>query len=121
MLDLIMSTLSLYYQSPVCLLPLDHDPDKNGSPSDHLIVIMRPINQSKNKPGRTFRVIRVRPLPRSRLEKFEAWIKEEDWSQVLNAENVDKKAETLHNMVLSKLDEVCPEKIRKIANDDQSF
>ena len=77
---------------PVFLPPLDHDPDKNGSPSDHLIVVMRPINSVNNKPGRTFREIRVRPLPRSGLDKFEAWIKEEDWSQVLNAENVDKKS-----------------------------
>ena len=120
-LDPIMSTLSLYYQMPVCLPPLDHDPDKNGSPSDHLIVVMRPINAINNRPGRTFREIRVRPLPRSGLDKFGAWIKQQNWSQVLNDKNVDTKAEILHNLVLDKLDEFCPEKVRKIASDDQPF
>ena len=32
MLDPILSTLGCYYQQPVCLPPLDADPDSNGSP-----------------------------------------------------------------------------------------
>ena len=39
----------------------------------------------------------------------------------MSAENVDEKAESLHSLVLSKLDKFCPEKIRKIASDDQPF
>ena len=34
-LDPIITTLSKIYQSPVCLPPLDNDPDNNGAPSDH--------------------------------------------------------------------------------------
>ena len=39
----------------------------------------------------------------------------------MSAQNVDEKAESLHSLVLSKLDKFCPEKIRKIASDDQPF
>ena len=83
MLDPIMSTLGNLYQEPVCLPPLDPDPDSNGKPSDHLIVVMRPINTLNNKPARTTREIKVRPLIKSGLAKFEAWIQEQKWREVL--------------------------------------
>ena len=121
MLDPVISTLGNLYQEPVCLPPLDADPDSNGSPSDHLIVVMRPVNTVNNKPGRKFREVKVRPLLSSGLSKFEAWIKKQNWSEILNAKSVDTKAETLHNMVLDKLDEFCPEKNIKISSDDQPW
>ena len=121
MLDPILSTLGCYYQQPVCLPPLDADPDSNGSPSDHLIVVMRPVDSINNKPGRAMREVKVRPLPESGLAKFREWIQKQDWIQILNAESVDAKAETLHNLVLDKLDEFCPEKNRRISSDDQPW
>ena len=38
-LDPIITTMPNLYQVPECLDPLDADPDKNGSKSDHKIVI----------------------------------------------------------------------------------
>ena len=48
-LDIIVTDLCSYYQDPVCEKPLDVDPDKIGSPSDHLMVAMEPINAFNNK------------------------------------------------------------------------
>ena len=48
MLDPILTTLSKFYQSPICLPPLDPDPLSNGSPSDHLMPIMRLISTVNN-------------------------------------------------------------------------
>ena len=45
MLDPIITTLGSFYQSPEILDPLDADPDSGGRPSDHLIPLMRPINE----------------------------------------------------------------------------
>ena len=73
MLDPIISTLGRYYQQPVCLPPLDPDPDSNGSPSDHLIVVMKPLNTINNKPARTYKEVTVCPLPNSGLSKFKSW------------------------------------------------
>ena len=39
----------------------------------------------------------------------------------MNEPSVDLKAENLQNMVLEKLDEFCPTKIRRISNDDQPW
>ena len=47
-LDTILTTLSNYYQTPEVLPPLDNDPDKNGKPSDHNIVIAKPISEINN-------------------------------------------------------------------------
>ena len=48
MLDPIIMKLSKYYQSPEVLPPLDADPDTNGKPSDHNIVVCRPISVVNN-------------------------------------------------------------------------
>ena len=118
MLDPIISTLGSYYQLPILLPPLDSDPESNGKPSDHLIGVMRPINTINNKPGRVFREIKVRPLPDSGLAKFRTWIQGQDWDVILKEKSVDSKAEILHNMVLEKINEFCPEKVRRISDDD---
>ena len=60
-------------------------------------------------------------MPQSGLAKFRAWIQEQNWREVLEEKSVDTKAEQLHKMLLEKLDEVCPEKMRKISNDDEAW
>ena len=60
----------------------------------------------------------MRPLTSSGLTKFRAWIENQNWADIINIQSVDAKAEMLHSMVLSKLDEFCPEKQRKLSNDD---
>ena len=52
MLDPIITTLGRWYQTPVCMPPLDADPGTGGKKSDHLIPIMRPINMVNNKAAR---------------------------------------------------------------------
>ena len=61
-LDPIITNLSKYYQTPVCLPPLDNDPDKDGSPSDHLIVYMKPIDSMNNNPAWKKVAVKFRPL-----------------------------------------------------------
>ena len=82
---------------------------------------MRPINSLNNKPGRKFKKIKVRPLTSQGIKAFETWIQLQDWKEVLEEKNVDKKAEKLHNMIMNKLDEVCPEKERKISSDNEPW
>ena len=75
----------------------------------------------KNEPGRNFREVEFRPLSESGPIKFKSWVQEQNWKEVLDEQSVDTKAEKLHNMVLDKLDEFCPEKTRKISDDDQPW
>ena len=63
-LDTITSTLSAYYQDPFTLAPLDNDNPNNGKPSDHLIVVWKPINASEPK-TKVYKEVSYRPLPES--------------------------------------------------------
>ena len=69
LLDPIITTLADFYQLPKCLPPLDADPDTNGKPSDHLMVVMSPISVVNNKPARTKRTFTYRPINEVRLQQ----------------------------------------------------
>ena len=77
-LDPIITTLADFYQLPVCLPPLDADPDSNGKPSDHLMVVMPPISAINNKPARTKKKFLFRPYNQVRLQQMQQWIDEEE-------------------------------------------
>ena len=118
-LDPIISTFSNYYQEPLCLEPLDADPDKNGVKSDHRIVISRPINTINNKCVRETRKVKVRPFPESGMLKMKEWFISETFEHVYRAVSAHDKADIFQKMLIQKLDEIFPEKERKINSDDQ--
>ena len=120
-LDPIIMTLSDYYQEPMCLEPLDSDPDKNGVKSDHRIVLCRAINTINNKAIRQTREVKVRPFPQSGIERMREWFIDQSWDQVYQVESAHQKAETFQKILVDKLNEIFPEKLRKINNDDQPW
>ena len=119
MLDPILTTLARFYQSPVCLPPLDNDPDKNGAPSDHKIVYMKPINAINNNPGRKLKIVKFRPLPESGIRNMGNWIVNYDWKPVLTATTAHEKASLLQSILLEKLDTFLPPKTVKFTSEDQ--
>ena len=92
MLDPIMMTLSSFYQEPWVLEPLDPDPDKNGKPSDHKIVLAKPISIIDNKSARSIREVKFRPMPQSGIEMFQNWLINETWEDVYQSESAHEKA-----------------------------
>ena len=68
MLDPLLTTLSNLYQLPEILPPLDNDPEKNGKPSDHSIVVVEPISELKSTCSRQMRKVIVRPTPENKLK-----------------------------------------------------
>ena len=60
-LDSILSTQGLWYQTPVCIHARQSDPGTEGATSDQ-IPTMRPINMIDNKPARQNRKITVNPF-----------------------------------------------------------
>ena len=119
MIDPIITTLSKYFQSPVCLPPLDPDPDKNGAPADHMIVYMRPIDSVNNNPARKLKIVRYRPLPESGIREMGNWIVNHDWAEVFSASTAHEKAFILQTTLLEKLDVFLPEKNVKFTSEDQ--
>ena len=103
LLDPIITTLSCYYQEPMCLEPLDADPDKNGVKSDHRIVVSRPITTINNKCVRDTRKVKVRPFPESGMLRMKEWFINETWDRVYTAVSAHDKAEIFQKMLIEKL------------------
>ena len=95
MLDPIITTLSKYYQTPVCQKPLDADQGTDGAASDHLCVKFTPMTVTHDTPSRQKRKVMVRPLPESKYTAFENWLKTQTWENVMNAVTAHEKAQLL--------------------------
>ena len=117
-LDPVIMTMSSYYMEPEVLPPLDADPDKDGKPADHMIVLQKPISTIENKSARIIREVHVRPIPQSGIDQFRNWLIDQDWNQVFAAVSAHKKAEIFQQIILAKFEEIFPQKTRKISSDD---
>ena len=120
-LDPILSTLGLWYQTPISLPPLQADPGTGGATADHMIVIMKPITMMDNKPSRQTRQIKVRPLPESLVNLIKATLRCHDWENVYNAKTSNEKAQIFHKEVMEIVNRIAPEKYRNISTDDQPW
>ena len=120
-LDPVITSLSSYYQEPEILRPLDSDQDQMGSQSDHMIVLVTPINTINNQSARYQRIIRVRPLTTSGLNLFKSWLVDHDWSNVTSAVTVHEKAKIFQDELVRQLEICLPEKELKISSVDQPW
>ena len=105
MLDPIITTMGRWYQTPVCLAPVEADPGTGGKSSDHLIPTMRPVDMINNQPARSYRRITVRPLPESGLLKLEQALREQSWQSVLEAETSDEKADAFKKVAMEMVNQ----------------
>ena len=121
MLDPILTTMSKWYQKPICLPPLDPDPFSNGSPSDHMMPLMIPISTLNNRPARTKRKVVIRPLPDSGLSTFDKWISGHSWENVYKAETAHTKADIFQKELLEALNKYLPEKSMTFSSDDRPW
>ena len=121
MLDPIMTTLGCFYQVPEILPPLGADPGTNGKASDHMIPVMRPVNGIDNQCARSFHQIKVRPIHKSGMQLLRNWFESQSWTNNFATESVDEKAELLLSQVLGAVNKYLPEKVIKVASDDQPW
>ena len=121
LLDPVITSLSAYYQTPECLPPLDPDPDTNGKPSDHRIVVVRPICAINNTCARTTKEIKVRPITDIGIFKMRAWCINQDWNEVITTKSASEKAHKLQDMLSNSFNKFFPEKTLKINSDDQPW
>jgi len=120
-LDPVITTLHTYYQTPQVLEPLDSDPDKNGSKSDHNMVTVTPINVVANTPARTKRLITVRPIKESGILKVKDWLKVTSWDFLGTLDTAHEMADKFEEKLMEKIDEVLPKRQIKVASDDKPY
>ena len=109
------------YHDPTTLDPLQVDEDKNGSDSDHFIVVFAPKSDPNFQVERKKKVVRTRPLPDSKMPYFGRDIQKQTWENVLFEEDLDKKVEHFHNTIVKICDKHFPAKTVKISNLDKKW
>ena len=105
LLDPVITNLSCYYQTPEYLDPLCPDSQMTGKPSDHRIILVRPINVINNKSVRTSKIIYVRPISQSGLDQMTEWLINEDWRSVYSCKTTHEKAKVFQDILIDKLSE----------------
>ena len=113
MLDPIITTLSKYYQTPVCQKPLDADQGTGG--------VASPMTVEHDKPARQKRKVMVRPMPESKYIEFENWLKTQTWENVTNAETDHEQAQTLQDISINAIDKFFPQKEVSFTSDDEPW
>ena len=82
---------------------------------------MKPISVLNNRRERKKRVVKIRPLPQSKLDMFENWLKNFSWKPLQKLENSHKQAEYFQDTLFKYLQLYIPEKVVKFCNEDQPF
>ena len=118
-LDTVLTTLASFYQEPVCLPPLDADHDKAGCASDHKIVLVKPIDKFSTESAVNSRLVKMRPITGSGVQKLKDWFIDQNWTEVYQEESAHKKASVFQTLLLDALNKFLPEKMNKFRSDDQ--
>ena len=119
-LDIIITSLSKYYQDPVMKPPINNNAD-NGKPSDHLVVIMQPITSVLECPPRLYKTVEYRPLTDSGMVEYGRWLSEQTWNEIYVEMDCHKKAEIFHKILMDKFLEIFPILSMKVCSEDQAW
>ena len=106
--DPIITSLSKYYQNPIGLSPLKSD--IGLTESDHLMVFMAPLQSIDNIPARKTHLVKIRPCPKSGVQKLVECMENENWSFIISEKSAHIQAKLLHGYLMSILDNYLPEK-----------
>ena len=112
-LDPIITTLHPWYLEPVTMPPINNN-QESGKPSDHLIVLMRPISAKFPSQPRQYYTVQTRPITESGLRSFGQWIISHNWRDLYTCTDVNRKAEILQGVLLEKYYRVFPIKCIKL-------
>ena len=120
-LDTIVTNLSNFYQAAECIPPLDVDPDKQGTRSDHNMVIYSPLDGFNPKVDRSKKTIIYKPYTDNGFREMEDQLRKLDWGFLKNMPDVNNQLESFHHKVLNMYDECFPTKTRVITVENEPW
>jgi hypothetical protein len=100
---------------------LDNDIDVPGKPSDHLIVVFKPLSHEHPAQQKRYKSIKYRPYPDSGIREMGLWVQRQDWKEIYYQADVNMKAEIFEKMIMEKVDFFFPEKTIKVNENDQPW
>ena len=120
-LQLIITDLHTYMHPPTAQPPMQKDEGAKGMDGDHQTLMFAPKASKEFIVQREKKTIVTRPLPQSSVDAFCFEMTRHKWTEVLEAECVDEKAEKFHNYLRELLDKHCPEKSVTVSNLDKPW
>ena len=120
-LDVIITNMSKFYTIPTVEDPLEPDPGMDGSPSDHLMVVLSPKTNFQDKRGRSVKNIEFRPLSDDGLKAMGAVLSEWDWSYLENIVSANDQMTSFQENLFSIFDRCFPTKRRKIFSETEPY
>ena len=101
--------------------PIQPDDPSKCKPSDHWVPVCAPHTDRYNPPVRTFRTIKYRPLPESKLRLFGEWIVTEGWEGMQTNLSPSEQTEVFETIIQDKLNTFCPEKCFRLSSQDKAW
>ena len=120
-LDIIITNIPQYFNSPIIVPPVPCDNPADGVPSDHWVPVCYPHTDRHNPPLRRFRTVTYRPLPEDKVRKYGQWITSESFSGIDEKLSSSEYAQKLQQLLIGKLDEICPLETMRISFQDKPF
>ena len=120
-LDIIIMNTPQLYKSPTIIPPVPCDDPNAGVPSDHSVPVCVPHTDRYSRPARKYKTISYRPLPDAAINKFGQWITKESFDIMDDDISTSEKAKNLQDLLLSKLDELCPITSFKLSSQDKAW
>ena len=120
-LDICITNMSKYYNTPSIVSPVEPDDLNNGVPSDHSVPFCVPHTDPSKPPKRQWKKVVFRPLPESKINEFGKWILTEKWTDIDSFDDPNEKLNSFLNLVHQKLDRFFPKKVVKFNPQDKPF
>ena len=83
-LEVVISNMYAYYNSPLIIPPVSPDDPDSGVPSDHDPVVCHPNCDPDLPPKRVYKTVSYRPLPQSAIIEFGSWVTRTNWDFIKN-------------------------------------
>jgi len=110
-LDVVLTDMHTGYQEPTILPPIQVDAGREGVPSDHMGVEVRPrtnLTTTRARPRR--KTFMVQPMPDSLVAEFGRRLLQEDWSCLEDGMSADQLVDTFQAAATRMVDENFPRK-----------
>ena len=120
-LDILITNIPQYYNSPILIPPVPCDDPNGGVPSDHWVPVCYPHTDKHSAPLRRFRTVVYRPLPDEKIRKFGQWITGEDFTGIGSCLPPSEHAQKLQTILMNKLEELCPAQTMRVSYQDKPF
>ena len=120
-LDVIVTDLHKYYGTPDVEPAIQVDSDRDGSDSDHLMVVMSPLSNFQNTKRRAIRHVEFKPITEDGFKAIEDTLAVFDWGEIEDIASASDQMAFFQNALFELYDLCFQTKRRKFFSETEPF